>query len=440
MARRLRVLATVAAATVVAVILAGCVTIGSQTVNQPNGVGPVQISTVIDICNINLGTPPPACTTPTDAGQLLLAYRLPNGTGTPNSFPGTTGTQSITFARSATLASQLEALLPSGPGEQWFGYIADPVFAPQGDHTLLTASPQFTPPSADPTTFTYRTVVGARNIDSTHHVGDPVDCDGNAFAPSSAQQTQCITDPASAGVVNTDQSVQTNEVQVSAGTPPTVYPGDTAKVPFDLKLLGPASPLASFALSAATGLGGATASPGAATQALNPGDNAQSVNVPVPVSAAPGSYAATLTALNGPQSRSANGSFTVLALPKAPLPTFKSKTATVSKSSAAFGLVCAAGGAIDPCNGTLAVFSSKPVAAKKAKKKVLKFGSGKFNLAIGSSGKVKVKLTKKGLAYLKKHGKAKVTLTITDLNRAGAKNVLKTSGTLKNAKKKHKKK
>jgi len=52
MARRLRVLATAGAATVVAVILAGCVTIGSQTVNQPNGVGPVQISTVIDICQI----------------------------------------------------------------------------------------------------------------------------------------------------------------------------------------------------------------------------------------------------------------------------------------------------------------------------------------------------------------------------------------------------
>lgn len=441
MARRLRVLATVGAATVVAVILAGCVTIGSQTVNQPNGVGPLQIKSVLDVCNINLGTPPPACTADTDAGQLLLGYRVPNGTTTPDSFVGSTPTQSVTFSRSTSYTNQLESLLPSGPGEQWFGYIANPVFAPAGDHTLMTVSPQFAPPSADPTTFTYRTVVGARHLDGTHLVGAVVNCDGNAFAGSATTLTQCITDPASAGVVNTDQTVQTNEVQASAGSPPSVYPGDTASVPFDLKLLGPASPLASFALSATTGLAGATASPGAASQTLSPGDNAQSVNVPVPVSAAPGNYPATLSAVNGPQLRSASGSFTVLALPSAPLPTFKSRTVTASKGSAAFGIICAAGnGAIDPCNGTLDVVSSKPVAAKRAKKKVLKFGSGRFNLAIGSSGKVKIRLTKKGLAYLKKHGKAKVTLTITDLNRAGAKNVLKTSGTLKNAKKKHKKK
>jgi hypothetical protein len=441
MARRLRVLATAGAATVVAVILAGCVTIGSQTVNQPNGVGPVQIKTVIDICQINLGTPPPACTADTDAGQLLLGYRVPNGTTTPESFVGSTPTQSVTFARSTSYTNQLEALLPSGPGEQWLGYIANPVFAPAGDHTLMTVSPQFVPPSADPTTFTYRSVVGARHLDGTHLVGAAVNCDGNAFAGSATTLTQCITDPASAGVVNTDQSIQTNEVQASAGSPPSVYPGDTASVPFDLKLLGPASSVATFALSATTNLAGATASPGAANQALNPGDNAQSVKVPVPLNAAAGTYSAGLTALNGAQSRSATGSFNVLALPNAPLPAFKGKTVTVSKGSASFGLVCAGGsGVIDPCNGTLDVVSSKPVAAKKAKKKVLKFGSGKFNLAIGSSGKVKIKLTKKGLAYLKKHGKAKVTLTITALNRAGAKNVLKTSGTLKNAKKKHKKK
>jgi hypothetical protein len=440
MSRRLRVLATVCAAAVVAVILAGCVTINSQSVNQPNGVGPVQISTVIDICNVNLGTPPPKCSADTDAGQLLLGYRLPNGTTTPESFVGSTSTQSVTFARSTSYRNQLESLLPSGPGEQWFGYIANPVFAPEGDDTLMTASPQFVPPSADPTTFTYRTVLGARHLDGTHLVGDAVNCNGNAFTGSATTQTQCINDPASAGVVNTDQSLQTNEVQLSAGSPPSVYPGDTASVPFDLKLLGPASPLAAFALSATTGLAGATASPGAANQALNPGDNAQSVKVPVPLNAAPGGYGAVLTALNGPQSRSATGSFTVLALPKAPLPTFKSKTATLSKSNASFGLICAGGnGVIDPCNGTLDVFSAKPVAAK-AKKKTLKFGSGKFNIAVGSSGKVKIKLSKKGLAYLKKHGKAKVSLVVTDVNRAGSTNVAKSSGTLKNAKKKHRRK
>jgi hypothetical protein len=353
---------------VVAVVLAGCVTIGSPTVNQPNGIGPVQISAVIDICNVNLGTPPPACSADTDAGQLLLGYRLPNGTTTPDSFPGTTPTQSVTFARSTSYTSQLEALLPSGPGEQWFGYIANPVFAPAGGHTLMSASPQFTPPTADPTTFTYRTVVGARHLDGTHLVGNSVNCDGNAFAGSPATLTQCITDPGTAGGVNSDQQLQTNELQLSAGAPPSVYPGDTASVPFGLKLLGPASPLASFALSATTGLAGASAAPGAANQALNPGDNAQSVAVPVPLTAVPGSYPVTLNAANGPQLRSAAGSLTVLKLPSAPLPTFTSKSVTLSRTgSATYKLICAGGsGVVDPCKGTLSVVSSKALAAKKS--------------------------------------------------------------------------
>jgi hypothetical protein len=435
MSRRLRVLATLGTAAVIAVVLAGCVSIGSQAVNQPNGIGPVQISTVIDVCNVNLGTPPPDCTAPSDAGQLLLAYRLPNGTGTPNSFPGTTGTQGVTFVRSSSLTSQLESLLPSGPSEQWFGYIADPVFAPAGNHTLLTVNPQFTPASPNPTTFTYRTVVGARNIDSTHHAADAVDCGPNPLTSDSSTQTWCITDPASAPTVNSDEQIQTNELQLSAGSPPSVYPGDTATVPFDLKLLGPASPLASFALGSTTVLPGATPTPGAANQALSPGDNAQSVKVPVPTNASPGSYGVTLTAVNGPQSRSATGSFNVLALPAAPLPTFKSKSATVSKGKAGFGLICAGGsGVIDPCNGTLNIISAKPVAAKK--KTVLKFGSAKFNIPVGGSATVKVKISRKALAYLKKHGKAKVSLIVTDLNRAGASSNSKVNGTLKIKKKK----
>lgn len=439
MSRRLRVLAAGGLVTLAAVVLSGCVTISSQTANQPNGIGPVQISTVLDICNPNIGTPPPKCTVPSDAGQLLLAYRVPNGTTTPDSFPGVTPTQSVTFARSSSLVSQLESLIPSGPGEKWVGYIADPVFAPQGDDTLMTLTPTFVPPNPDPTTFTYRTVVGAREVDGSHLSTAAVDCGADALGVNSSAQTQCISNPGSLSTVNSDEQVQTNDLQLLAGSPPSVYPGDTASVPFDLKLLGPASPLASFALGAATGLSGATATPGAANQALSPGDNAQAVSVPVPVNAAAGSYPVSLTAVNGPQSRSSTGSVTVLALPAAPLPTFKSRTVTASGSGATYNLICAGGsGVVDPCNGTISVSSSKAVAAK-AKKKVLKFGSGSFNIAVGQSGKAKVKLTKKGLAYLKKHGKAKVTITITDKNRAGAAHTTHASGTLKKAKKHRKK-
>src|SRR5262249_26217077 len=209
------------------------------------------------------------------------------------------------------------------------GYIADAFFAPEGDTTKLTITPQFTPPTS-PTTFNYRTVAGARLIDGSHLITDGVDCGANPLAQDASTQTQCISSPTDLTTVNNDLHVDTNDMTMSAGSPPSVYPGDTASVPFDLKLLGPASPLASFALSATTGLAGATAAPGAGNQALSPGDNAQSVGVPVPISATPGSYPVTLTAANGAQSRSASGSLTVLALPSAPLPTFKSKTATLS--------------------------------------------------------------------------------------------------------------
>jgi hypothetical protein len=117
----------------------------------------------------------------------------------------------------------------------------------------------------------------------------------------------------------------------------------------------------------------------------------------------------------------------VLAVPGLVI-SFKSHSLTASKGGTVGLPISCPADSIDPCAGsvTLATAGKVLVAKKKARKRTLKLGSHKFNVAPGASSVVKVKLTSAGrktLARTRRLG-AKATFKMT--NRAG-----KTSVTVK---------
>jgi hypothetical protein len=154
----------------------------------------------------------------------------------------------------------------------------------------------------------------------------------------------------------------------------------------------------------------------------------------VPLNAPPGTYPAVLTAaLANGQSRQGTGSFKVLALPAAPIPGLASKTIKVSKGKALVKLRCVGAGLIDPCAGTLSLASAKKLTV--ARKRTVKFGKAKFNIAIGKTGTVKVKLPKRSRSLLAQRKKLAIKLIFKDVNRAGASTSKTLRGTLKAGKK-----
>jgi hypothetical protein len=112
------------------------------------------------------------------------------------------------------------------------------------------------------------------------------------------------------GRTSTAGAVALKDLRGSGGAV-SVAPGQNATVPFTLRYAGDAGP--TFALSAATGIPGASAVP--SSSSLTPaaaGFQDASVGVSVPAGTPAGAYAVTLTATVGGQTRSAQGTVNVV--------------------------------------------------------------------------------------------------------------------------------
>lgn len=64
------------------------------------------------------------------------------------------------------------------------------------------------------------------------------------------------------------------------------------------------------------------------------------------------------------------------------------------------------------CTGRITLRTAKPVAAAKSKKRVLKLGSAKFSIAAGHTKRVKVKLSKTAVKFIRKHRTVKAVATV----------------------------
>lgn len=431
---------------VLIVVLSGCesFTVTGTTAQQQDVVGPVRIASAIEGCDNNDPNPSDVSDCTSESGfQLLSGYRVPAGTAAPESFDSS-GIVTSTFHKSSSYTSELERLAPAPAGEEWVGYLSDTLNVPSLDAgpQKISAGPDMGLPSGfTGAAFNFAVVTGLRTL-SPVSATDPVACNASSlFATSSDSSTQCAFNPNTLDAVNTDSSTDVSNLLLSAGTAPSVHPGDTATVPFVAKLTGVASG-ASFALGGSSPLAGATVTPASPTLSAAPGDNATTAAVKVPANAAPGDYPVTLTATHGTATRQATGSVHVLALPSLII-TLGKTSLTVSKGGTVSLPVSCPSTSLDPCNGTVSlVTAGKVLVAKKhkARKRTLKLGSGKFSVPAGKTGTVKIKLSAAGRKALARTGKLRANATFTLTNRAGVSNKTVKHLTLKRAKarKKHK--
>jgi hypothetical protein len=193
--------------------------------------------------------------------------------------------------------------------------------------------------------------------------------------------------------------------------------GSTASVPFTFRTTGPASDQ-QLALTAATALGGATASPAQATTTFPAaGNHARSVNVQIPADAAPGTYEVTMTASIGGQTRLGGGR--VVVLPKAVLQQQASQRGRDNvymdaSGNIAFGWICPPACGSDQVDVTApkAGIAPKANTAQVSKPRLLRIARSKFKANAGKRVRVKVRLFPKARRAVKKGRNVKAIIIV----------------------------
>lgn len=230
-------------------------------------------------------------------GQLFVGFRVPDGSGGPDTF--LSDAQDASFSRSATYTDQLTTLFPPAAGWRWVGYVSTPkTFDPSVSSSRETGGqPEFTlPPQASGEPFAgpflWRVVAGFRSLTNAGDAGTPIACGtGTTF---------CADSPPNPSIP-TNLEAAVSDFGVLAGNRVTADRATTATVSFPVRYVdGGAMGAQSLAISAKTTVPGGTATPSVTT--LNAAPNSTTtvdVNVPVPASAPPGSYTVTLTAVAG---------------------------------------------------------------------------------------------------------------------------------------------
>ena len=321
----LRRLALAIAAVIAVFALAGCVTLQNVTPTQVGSIGDVQITGTLCVSG---STPCPGnANTTVNAGnnaqnvQLFVAYRVPVGVIAPSSlrFTGDIGNGPV-FTPNASYTAELQRLAPVGAGQQWLGYTSSLfVYTPGGSPTTGSITATFRiPKGADGlqafSTFSFRMAAGTRAIDAMHPITAAVACGNNVTdfnSTGSDGQTVCIDSPSPA-TLPSNNTLNTHDALVRAGTPPTTPPGTVAGVPFSLQYSGSGFPSVDLALTATTTIPGST--PSVTPGALSPtADSTTPVlaSVPVPAGTRPGTYPVTLTAKVGTETRVTTSSITV---------------------------------------------------------------------------------------------------------------------------------
>ncbi len=252
------------------------------------------------------------------SGQLLVAFRVPDGVTHPTSFPS--DTQDTTFIFSNSYTNGLNAMFTPVPGMHWVGYRSgfkndiDPASDP--DDRTFSLHAEFGLPTAPdggpfPGPLKYRIAAGLRGLDNTGQSGSPTTCDGSGPHITLCADTPPNTPPS----FPADLQKQVSDFGVLAGNTVTAGQGGVATVSFPVKYVdGGGLGAKDLGLTASTTLPGGSATPGATSMQVQPGGtHTMNVNVAVPAAAALGDYKVTLTASNGSPAvtRSNTGTLTV---------------------------------------------------------------------------------------------------------------------------------
>jgi hypothetical protein len=318
MSRAIGLLKCAAACAGLTLLLTGCVAIKSQTASQRLP-GVVTLDVKVCVSDHNQSTygdcVPGANTNENDNGtdgddlagqpvvgngQLLLGFRVPDGTTAPASFASTDGR--VIFSASPGYASALTAEYVPVAGFHWVGYLSNSTsFNVQfQDNRLTTVRPEFVlPEGAAPFAgpFRWRVVAGSRQNSATLPATAPIGC------PVGSES--CFDSPTlsttSGRATLTHLSTAVSDYAVLAAPAASAGQGETASFTFPLQDSDGANKGAlPVTLSASTTLPGASPKVGAASVTIpRNGRTTATVSVPVPPGTALGNYTVTLNASAG---------------------------------------------------------------------------------------------------------------------------------------------
>ena len=239
-------------------------------------------------------------------GQILVGFRVPDGTTAPDQFSSPDGE---VFTRSPSYTADLTADRAAPAGFVWVGYTSSSV-APTAGASLTSFSVELglpAGPGGAPFTgsFRWRALVGLRLVS------------GNASAPVACDaQSDCYDSPPAAALF-THLTQAVSDFRVLPGAGATVAPGQAATVVFPVRYAdGAGFGAQTLGLRAVSGLPGAPAVSAPATLAIAPGATPSvSATVTVPPGTPPGTYPVTLTAADGaanPVTRTGTATVTVV--------------------------------------------------------------------------------------------------------------------------------
>lgn len=230
-----------------AAVFAGCYQISSETVTQKDGIGPIELTT--NVCEtFPTGVFSSSC--PSNSGfggsptNILVAYRVPDGVMTPDTFTGTTDVNTtVTFTKDQTYTDALTGNANSAPpsGEHWVGYRGDS----QGAGSSGSATVDFTlPTSTNGVPFKgplkYRTVVGwIQNSQPAGPTPDPVQCAADPTQTNTYGTTSaiCIDSP-DAATYPTDNQVPTRDLAIAAGGDESTKQNSSATLAYTANFAG----------------------------------------------------------------------------------------------------------------------------------------------------------------------------------------------------------
>lgn len=439
-----RSLVVLAAAGAMALTLSGCFVIVSDTPSQENMIGDVVVHTVACISGTMPSDSCPRGNDPSDyfnesgnsKGQLLLAYRVPDGYGAPTQITSTAGTPALVMDASPSYVQSLTTIVPPPAGERWVGYLSQNLTSIT-NNAEYTFDTRFTrPPAQDgvPSSlpFKYLTVTGGRSTDNLG-AGRDISC-GASFSTLATgliegsnpfDGTTCAMSPptVSGGTALPDDTVLfPRDLAIAPGSA-SASRNSTVNVPFTLNYVGPSDPSLLFALtSGINGLAGATAAPASPT--FNPASNSstvQNVVVKVPANAKAGNYSVPFgaTLANG-ATRNAVSTLTVLPDTKGPGVTISlAKTRLAKGASKGFKITIS-------CNEDCSIVATLTATSKALRvSKTVKLGSAEASLTAAGKKTLTVKINRGGKrklkALAKHHRKLKGKLTVVAIDGAGNK-------------------
>lgn len=308
-----RILPAVLGLAIAAVALSGCVSLVKVDFSQQGAIGNIDL--VVTACGSS--DTAPVCpkgssnlvSNNTSQGQVLFGVLIDARFVAPAGFT-TNFPEQQPFTASPDYTAELNRLAPPDPGLKWAGYISDArTYTPGKQITARIPIgrpllPDGSPPSGS---FGASWVIGSRGVLADAPASRPVSCGSGLSTVNTVDLTIC-RDSSGGGGGN-----GFNDFAFLTPATATVQAGQTAVIPVTGKLSGPADPAINFALAASTTLPGATALTNVPTLAP-PGESTTSVavSVPVPASAAPGTYAVTLKGtLSTGETRSTTGTLVV---------------------------------------------------------------------------------------------------------------------------------